>query len=118
MPSILRPATALAFTLALASVQVQGQQTAPSASAESAAAAARYSVDGTVIGDLLDDPNACAVLDKHIPGFSTNDQVDLARGMTLRGIQPFAQDTMTDEVLATIDAELAQLSPGTVAHGS
>lgn len=111
MNPALRLATALALILSLSAPQLRAQEVLPTT-------AAHYSVDQTLIGDLLDDPAACAVLDKHIPGFSGNDQVDLARGMTLRGIQPYAQDTMTDEVLANIDADLGHLHPATGQHGS
>jgi hypothetical protein len=34
----------------------------------------------------------------------------MARAMTLRSIQPFAPDTITDTVLEQIDADLAKLS--------
>lgn len=88
---------------------------APAAGAPSKAAplspAAGYSVEDTPIGDLLDDPRARAILDKYIPGFSTGDQIDMARGMTLRGVQPYAPDAMTDDVLAKIQAELSKLPP-------
>jgi hypothetical protein len=70
---------------------------------------ANYSTSDTDIGTLLDDPAARAVVDKHIPGFSSGDQIDMARGMTLRAIQQFAADTLTDKVLAEIDADLAKL---------
>jgi len=115
MTKALRFATAVALTLTLVTAQVDAQEPAKPAAA---ATAAHYSVDNTPIGDLLDDPNARAVLDTYMPGFSSNDQIDLARGMTLRAIQPYAQDTMTDDVLAKIDADLGKLTPGAAAHGS
>ena len=70
-----------------------------------------YSTSATDIGTLLDDPAARAVIDKHIPGFSSGDQIDMARGMTLKAIQQYASDTITDQVLAKIDADLAKLKP-------
>ena len=73
------------------------------------AAHAVYTTADTDIGTLLDDPAARAVVDKHVPGFSSGDQIDMARGMTLRAIQQFAADTLTDKVLAEIDADLAKL---------
>ncbi len=116
MNSTLRLATLVALTLGMSAAQVHAQD--PAAPVAATQAAAHYSVDKTTIGELLDDANACAVLDKYIPGFTSNEQVDLARGMTLRGIQPYAQDTMTDEVLAKIDSDLGKLSPATAPHGS
>ena len=70
---------------------------------------AHYTTAATDIGTLLDDPAARAVLDKHVPGFSSQDQIDMARSMTLKGIQQYAPDNYTDQVLAEIDADLAKL---------
>src|SRR5688572_23154020 len=74
-----------------------------------AAPAAAYSTSETSIGDLLDNPATKAVLDKHMPGFAGNPQIDMARGMTLKQIQQFAGDAVTDEALARIDADLAKI---------
>lgn len=85
---------------------------APALAAETPAApaaAARYSSATTDIGTLLDTPATRAVIDKVLPGLSTNAQIDMARGMTLRAIQQFAPDKLTDERLAAVDAELAKL---------
>jgi para-nitrobenzyl esterase len=83
-------------------------QTAPAPTAP-AAATTGYSVEDTDIGTLLDDPAAKAVLDKHIPGFSTKDQIDLARSMTLKGIQQYAPDMITDKLLSDIQVDLSKL---------
>ena len=72
-------------------------------------AQAAYSSNTTEIGALLDDPAAKAVLEKHVPGMTTNDQVDMARAMTLKDIQQYSPDQITDKVLAEIDADLAKL---------
>ena len=85
------------------------QTTPATAPAAPAAAAAGYSVEDTDIGTLLDDPAAKAVLDKHIPGFSTKDQIDMARSMTLKGIQQYAPDMLTDKVLSDIQVDLSKL---------
>jgi hypothetical protein len=78
-------------------------------SAYAQAPAAHYSTADTDIGTLLDDPAARAVVDKHIPGFSSRDQIDMARSMTLRGIQQYDSATITDKALAEIDVDLAKL---------
>jgi len=75
----------------------------------SAIAAPQYTTEETVIGDLIDNPQTRAILDKHLPGLSTSDQIDMARGMTLKSIQAFAPDTVTDDALAKVDADLAKL---------
>ena len=68
-----------------------------------------YSTSETPIGELLDNPTTRAILDQYLPGFSTAEQIDAARGMTLKAVQPYAEDTVTDEKLAKIDAALAKL---------
>ena len=73
------------------------------------APAAKLSTADTTIGDLLDNPAAKAILDKHMPGFSSNPQVEMARGMTLRAVQPMVPDQIKVETLDAIDADLAKL---------
>ena len=45
-----------------------------------------YSTEKTDIGTLLDTPETKAVLDAHLPEFSTNPQVEMARSMTLKQV--------------------------------
>lgn len=73
------------------------------------AAQAPYSTAETELGTLLDDPAARAVLDKHIPKITGSGQIDMARSMTLKGLQQYAPD-LTDAVLAAIDADLMKLA--------
>jgi para-nitrobenzyl esterase len=77
--------------------------------AQDAPALAHYTTAETTLGTLLDDPSAKAVLEKAMPGISTNPQIDMARSMTLKMIQQFAPDQFTDTKLAEIDAGLTQL---------
>lgn len=71
-----------------------------------APAASAFSVEGSTIGDLLDNAAAKAVLQKHMPGFADNPQIEMARSMTLKQIQGFAPDQIKDETLAKVDADL------------
>lgn len=101
------------LNMVLAAALAVGMVSAPAIAADAAAAPAAnplYSTTDTDIGTLLDNPATKAVLDKILPGFSTNEQVAMARGMTLRAIQQFAADQITDERLTAIDAELAKLT--------
>jgi para-nitrobenzyl esterase len=83
-------------------------QTAP-APAPAAPAKVKYTAEETDLGTLLDNPATKAIVEKHIPGMTTNDQVDMARGMSLKAIQQYAPDDVTDQRLAAIDADLAKL---------
>ena len=60
----------------------------------------------STIGQLLDNPDTKAVIDKWIPGFSTNPQVSLARGMTFGQVQPLSSGAITPEMVAGIAADL------------
>ena len=69
-----------------------------------------YSVQDTEVGTLLDDPAAAAILEKHMPGFTTNDKISAARGFTLASLQAFVP-SITDKILAEIDKDLKNLPP-------
>ena len=45
----------------------------------------------TTVGELLDNPQAKAVLEKQLPGVSTHPMVAMARGMTLNMIVAMPQ---------------------------
>jgi hypothetical protein len=66
------------------------------------------SVDSKV-GELLDNPQAKAVLDKHMPGFSTNPQVSMARGFTLKMTANMSGGKITPDMLSGVNADLAAL---------
>lgn len=83
--------------------------TAPPAASPPAANAAGYSAETTPIGTLLDNPATRAILNKYIPGFSSTPGVEMGRGMTLKAAQPYAPSTLSNPVLAKIDAALAKV---------
>lgn len=49
-----------------------------------------YTLD-TTLGEILDDPQAKSVLDKHLPGVAENPMVGMARGMSLNTILSMPQ---------------------------
>lgn len=62
----------------------------------------------TTLGELIEDPQAKAVLDKHLPGVSTNPMVAMAKGMSLNMILSMpiaAQMGITKEKAESILAE-------------
>jgi hypothetical protein len=73
------------------------------------AAAAKLTTADTTIGDLLDNPAAKAVLEKHLPALVGNAQIEMARSMTLKQIQPMTGDMLSDELLAKVDLDLAAI---------
>ena len=71
-----------------------------------------YSVNTTLIGTLLDDPAAAAVLERMIPTVYANDMFrSMGRDQTLKGVQQYEGAVLTDEKLAAIQVELAKLTP-------
>lgn len=79
-------------------------QNAP-APAAPAAKAAHYSIDATLVGKLLDDPAAVAILKELVPTVYANDQFQTAgRELTLKDIQQFEPEALSDANLAKIQA--------------
>jgi para-nitrobenzyl esterase len=95
----------LAFALTATPVLAQPAPPAPAP----AAAVEVYNTVDTPIGTLIDDPAAKAIIEKYVPGMTTSPQIDMARTMSLKDIQTYAADTLTDDVLKKIDADLAAL---------
>jgi para-nitrobenzyl esterase len=72
-----------------------------------AKASGNYTSLTTSIGQLLDNPQTRAVLEKHVPTFLKSPQLDMARGVTLYALQSYVPDQFNDATLAKIDADLA-----------
>lgn len=61
------------------------------------------------VGDLLGNDAAKAVLEKHMPGFSSHPQIGMAKGMSLQAVANFSAGKITKDMLAAINADLAAL---------
>ena len=82
----------------------------PCFAAEAAAAPAHYSVKTTLVGKLLDDAAANAVLKKMIPTVYANEMFKSAgRDLTLRAIQQYEPEALSDANLAKIQAEFDKI---------
>jgi para-nitrobenzyl esterase len=73
-------------------------------------AAAAYSSDGSEIGALMDNAATRAILEKLLPEVAKSEYMDMIRGLTLRTLQGYSPDKVTDKTLTEIDAELAKLA--------
>lgn len=98
--------TVIALGLSAAAASAEPAAPAP---ATAAPATPHLTTKDTTIGDLLADPAAKAIVDKHIPGLSDNPSIAMASAMTLRAIQPMAADKITEPMLDAVDADLAKL---------
>jgi len=100
---------AATLMIAVAPASAQTAPAAPAAATATATAPRHYTSADTDIGTLLDDPAAKALLAKHFPEMLKGDQIEQARSMTLKEVQPYAADMVTDAALASLDADLAKL---------
>jgi hypothetical protein len=69
-----------------------------------------YSVSETLVGTLLEDPAVVEILKRMIPTVYANDQFQSAgRSLTLKAIQQYEPDALSDANLAKIQAEFDKL---------
>jgi hypothetical protein len=100
---------AVALTL-IAGAIVPMSSAAVVAQEASAAQAAHYSVSKTLVGTLLADPAAVEILKRLIPTVYSNDQFQSAgRSLTLKDIQQYEPDALSDANLAKIQAEFDKI---------
>ena len=67
-----------------------------------------YTLD-TKVGELLKDPEAVKVIERHAPGVSKNPMLGLAKGMALRDVismPPAKQAGLTEEMIKQVLAEI------------
>jgi hypothetical protein len=64
----------------------------------------------TTLGELLDNPQAKAVLDQQLPGISTNPLVTMARGMSLNMVLSMPQAAQLGLTKAKAEAILAEIN--------
>lgn len=86
---------------AAAPLAAQAPQPAP------ATTAAKFSLD-TPIEEIVANPAARAVLDKHMPGMSTNDNYEMFKSMNLRMLSQMS-DKLSPDMLAKVEADLAKV---------
>ena len=70
-----------------------------------------YTLD-TTVGTLLDDTGAVKILEKHVPGISTNPMIGMARGMTLKSLLAMPQAKqygITEKTVTDVLAEINKL---------
>lgn len=69
-----------------------------------------YTTGSTLVGVILDDPEARDIVDSYLPGFSTHPDIGQGRGFTLNFMQKFDREAITDEKLANMNADFAALA--------
>jgi len=64
----------------------------------------------TTFGELLDNPQAKAVLDRQFPGISSNPMMAMARGMSLNALLAMPQAAQLGLTKAKAEAMLAEVN--------
>jgi len=64
----------------------------------------------TTLGELLNDPQAKAVLEKQMPGVANNPMVAMAKGMTLNMILSMPQAAQLGITKEKVNAVLAEVN--------
>jgi hypothetical protein len=64
----------------------------------------------TTLGEILDHPQAKAVLDKYVPGASNHPMVGMARGMSLNMILSMPQAAQLGLTKEKAEAALAEIN--------
>jgi hypothetical protein len=67
-----------------------------------------FTADST-LKQVLADPQAKAVLEKHFPGFSSHPLIGMAMGMSLKAVAGFPQAGISPDKLKAILDDLAKL---------
>ena len=69
----------------------------------------KFTLDST-LGELIDNPQAKAVLDQQLPGVSTNPMVAMAKGMSLNNILAMPQAAQLGLTKDKAEALLAEVN--------
>jgi hypothetical protein len=97
----------LRFALTLAVLASAAAPALAQSAPATTAAAPAYSSQ-SLIGELLDNAETKAVLNKYIPQVVSNPMIDQGRSFPLVGITQFVPE-LTPAMLSTIDADLAKV---------
>jgi hypothetical protein len=103
----MRIVTALALTLMAASPALA--QSAPASTFPATSAATAYSAD-TPLEVVVADPAAKAVLDKALPNLAKHPAFEQFKAMSLRQLQPYASDKISEQAVTEVDAGLKALT--------
>jgi len=109
----MKTALIAAAFVALAPAAALAQADAPA----TAAIDAHYTLD-TPIRDLIADPQAKAVLDKDLPGMSSDENLPKFADKSLRQLQPMTGGQLTDALMKQVATDLAATAPGAAASAT
>lgn len=71
--------------------------------------AGKFDLNTTTLGQLLDDPEARAIIDELVPELPTHPMLGMAKGMPVSTVLTFAGGQVDPEVVAQLKARIAAL---------
>jgi hypothetical protein len=81
----------------------------PRAAREGKTMAARFDLDTTTLGQLLDDPEARAVIEELVPELPGHPMIGMAKGMPVNTVLSFAGGQIDPQLVATLKERIAAL---------
>lgn len=70
---------------------------------------AKYDLNSTTLGTLLDDPEAVAIMEKHSAGITSNPMIGMAKGMSAVQVMGMASGMLGKDTVQAIQHDLAEL---------
>ena len=70
---------------------------------------AKYDLNATTLGELLEDPDVVAIMEKHAPGITSNPMLGMAKGMPAAQAVSMAGGMIGADAVAGITAEVEAL---------
>lgn len=70
---------------------------------------ARYDLQNTTLGTLLDDPDVRAIIDEHAPGLTSNPMIAMAKGLPATQVLDMAGPMLDHAALERIRSQISTL---------
>lgn len=70
---------------------------------------AKYDLSSTTLGDMLEDPDVVAILEKHAPGITSNPMLGMAKGMPAAQAVAMAGGMIGADAVAAITTDVEAL---------
>lgn len=70
---------------------------------------AKYDLNTTTLGEMLEDPEVVAIMEKHAPGITSNPMLGMAKGMPAAQAVGMAGGMIGPEAVDSIKADIEAL---------
>jgi hypothetical protein len=70
---------------------------------------AKYDLNTTTLGSLMEDPEVVAIMEKHAPGITSNPMLGMASGMPAQQAVGMASSMIGQDAVDAITAEVSAL---------